>query len=69
MPRDPYLDPVLETYESLDDSAKFHFFLEKVTLLRCISPDFREGGSEQIREGARVPKNRQQMMLSGFCLY
>jgi hypothetical protein len=38
--RDLYSDLVLKTLEFLDDSSNF--------------PDFREGGSEQIREGAQI---------------
>jgi hypothetical protein len=31
-----------------------------------ISPDFREGGSEQIGEGAQISENRPKIMLGGF---
>ena len=45
-------DPVLTTLVFLDASSIFNYLREKIILLCPISPDFREGGSEQIREGA-----------------
>jgi hypothetical protein len=48
-----------ENIRILDDSSIFNFFPEKIILLCPISPDFREGGSEQISEGAQETAERR----------
>ena len=53
--RNRYSDSGLRKFEFLDDSSIFNKIGEKIILLCTISPDFREGGSEQIREGAQIP--------------